>query len=76
MDRLDRVRACYQHCCLLYVSNQLMTNSTLRKRFQIAEEDYPVASRIIRDTIDAGLVRPEDPESKSKKHARYVPYWA
>lgn len=76
MDKQDRVRACYQHCCLLYVSNQLMTNSTLRNRFQIAEADYPVASRIIRDAIDAGLVRPEDPESKSKKHARYVPFWA
>lgn len=76
MDKLDRVRACYQHCCLLYVSNQLMTNSTLRKRFQIAEADYPVASRIIRDAIAAGLIRPDDPESKSRKHARYVPFWA
>jgi len=76
MDKPDRVRACYQHCCLLYVSNQLMTNSTLRNRFQIAEEDYPVASRIIRDTINVSLVRPEDPESKSRKHARYVPFWA
>jgi predicted HTH transcriptional regulator len=76
MDKLDKVRACYQHCCLLYVSNQLMTNSTLRQRFQIAEVDYPVASRIIRDTIAAGLVKLEDPESRSKKHARYVPFWA
>lgn len=76
MDKPDRVRACYQHCCLLYVSNKIMTNSTLRDRFQIAEADYPVASRIIRDTIEAGLVRPEDPASKSKKHARYVPFWA
>lgn len=76
MDKLDRVRACYQHCCLLYVSNRLMTNSTLRERFQIKEADYPVASRIIRDTIAAMLIRPEDPESKSRKHARYVPFWA
>ncbi|MGI9064899.1 MAG: hypothetical protein ACR2HX_00620 [Pyrinomonadaceae bacterium] len=53
-----------------------MTNSTLRERFKIREEDYPVASRIIRDTIDADLIKPEDPQSKSKKHARYVPFWA
>ena len=76
MNKSDRIRACYQHCCLLYVSNQVMTNSTLRNRFQISESDYPVASRIIRDTIDAGLARLEDPASKSKKHARYVPFWA
>jgi len=53
-----------------------MSNTTLRERFKIAEKDYPVASRIIRDTVDAGLIRPEDPTSKSKKHARYVPFWA
>jgi ATP-dependent DNA helicase RecG len=76
MDRKDKVRACYQHCALLYVSNKRMTNSTLRERFKIPEPDYPVASRIIRDTIDAGLIKSEDPESKSKKHARYVPFWA
>ena len=76
MDRLDKIRACYQHCCLLYVSNRLMTNSTLRERFQIPEKDYPAASRIIRDAIDAVLIKPADPENKSKKHARYVPFWA
>lgn len=76
MNRNDKVRACYQHCALLCVSNKRMTNSTLRERFKIAEQDYPIASRIIRDTIDADLVKPEDPESKSRKHARYVPFWA
>jgi predicted HTH transcriptional regulator len=76
MDKNDRVRACYQHCCLLFVSNRFMTNTTLRERFKIEEEDYPVASRIIRDAVEADLVKPEDPTSKSKKHARYVPFWA
>jgi len=32
MDRQDKIRACYQHACLLFVSNQRMTNATLRKR--------------------------------------------
>jgi predicted HTH transcriptional regulator len=76
MDRLDKVRACYQHCALLYVSNKRMTNSTLRERFQIPEREYFVASRIIRDTINAGLIKSEDSESKSRKHARYVPFWS
>jgi DNA-binding transcriptional regulator YiaG len=47
MDRKDKVRACYQHIALLYVSNKRMTNSTLRERFKILEQDYPIASRII-----------------------------
>jgi predicted HTH transcriptional regulator len=76
MDKRDRVRACYQHCCLLHVSNRVMSNTTLRERFKIPEEDYPAASRIIRDTVREGLIKPEDPTSKSRKHARYVPFWA
>ncbi len=76
MDKRDRIRACYQHASLLYVSNKRMTNTSLRKRFSIADENYAMASRIIADTIDAGFVRRQDPESKSKKHAKYVPFWA
>jgi ATP-dependent DNA helicase RecG len=76
MDKRDRVRSCYLHSCLLHVSNKVMTNTTLRERFRIDEDNYPVASRIIRDTVNSGLVKLEDPTSKSKKHARYVPFWA
>lgn len=76
MDKKARIRACYQHCCLLHVSNRVMTNTTLRERFRIPEQDYPVASRIIRETVDSKLIKLEDPESKSRKHAKYVPFWA
>ena len=30
MERHDRVRACYLHACLRYVSRDFMTNTTLR----------------------------------------------
>ena len=76
MNKRDRVRACYQHSCLLHVSNKVMTNTTLRERFKISEADYPIASRIIRETVQSTLIKLEDPESKSKKHAKYVPFWA
>jgi predicted HTH transcriptional regulator len=76
MHRLDKVRACYQHACLLYVSNERMTNASLRKRLGIADQNYSVASRIIADTIQRRLIRPYDPGSSSRKHASYVPFWA
>ncbi|MBD2560251.1 MULTISPECIES: ATP-binding protein [Nostoc] len=76
MDKADRVRACYQHACLRYVSNDRMTNSSLRERFSIKDENYSMASRIISDTIDTGLIKPYDPENMSRKHAKYVPFWA
>ena len=75
-DRKDKIRACYQHTCLKYVSNEKMTNQTLRNRFKIEDKNYPMASRIIRDTIEEGLIKTEDEENKSRKFASYVPYWA
>lgn len=76
MDKNDKIRACYQHCCLKYVSNEKMTNQTLRERFKIEERNYSIASRIISDTIGAGLIKDYDPESSSKRHAKYIPFWA
>lgn len=76
MNREDRIRTCYQHCCLLYVRNQSMTNQSVRKRFKISEKNYPMASRIIQETIQAGLIKSSDPKNKSRKHATYIPYWS
>jgi ATP-dependent DNA helicase RecG len=76
MDRNDRVRACYQHCCLRYVTGETMSNQSLRERFKLPESKAETASRIIRDCIDSRLVKPENQESGSKRYARYLPYWA
>ena len=76
MDKKDKIRACYQHCCLKYVSNEKMTNQTLRERFKIEEHNYAIASRIIRDTIEAKFVKEEDITNKSRKYAAYIPFWA
>lgn len=76
MDKADRIRACYQHACLWFVSGKQMTNASLRKRLNIDDKNYPMASRIIRDTMDADLIKPHAQTSGSKKDAKYVPFWA
>ncbi len=76
MSSKDKIRACYQHCCLKQVSNDYMTNHSLRERFKIAKGNASIVSRIINATVEAGLIRPEDSENKSKKHTKYIPYWA
>lgn len=76
MRREERIRACYQHACLQYVSGKRMSNATLRKRLGIKDSNYPLASRIIRDTIDGGLVKPHAEGAGSKRDATYVPFWA
>ncbi|MBS1812667.1 MAG: putative DNA binding domain-containing protein [Acidobacteria bacterium] len=75
MDAKDRVRACYQHACLKNVFNERMTNESLRTRLKIAEHNYSTASRIIAETMRAGLIKPFDPEIKSKRLSSYVPFW-
>lgn len=76
MDRKDRIRACYQHCCLKYVSNEKMTNKTLRERFKIDARNTATASRIIDATIKADLIKFDDQGSISRKYAKYIPFWA
>jgi predicted HTH transcriptional regulator len=75
MDKQDKIRACYLHSCLKYVSGEYMTNQSLRERFKIEEHNYTMASKIIADTIKAELIKDFDSENKSKKYAKYVPYW-
>lgn len=75
MAKDDRIRACYLHACLRYVQRDFMTNTTLRQRFGIEERNSATASRIIKETLAAGFVRPYD-ESASRKFMRYVPCWA
>jgi ATP-dependent DNA helicase RecG len=76
MSGRDRVRACYLHCCLRYVSNQRMTNQSLRERFKLPDSRAETVSRIIGDAMSDALVKFEDPSSRSRRYARYVPFWA
>ncbi len=75
MSSTDKTRACYQHTCLQWVSNRDMTNTSLRERFGIDKGNSAIASRIIAETLRAGLIKPKDPQSIAKKQARYVPFW-
>jgi predicted HTH transcriptional regulator len=76
MSQEDKIRACYQHACLCYVSNTQLTNASLRQRFAIDEKNAALASRIIMITLKKGLIKSHNPESGSRKHIKYVPFWA
>jgi len=76
LSKKEKIMACYQHACLKYVSNEKMTNQTLRDRFKIEDQNAAIASRIIRDTLEAERIKEVDPESNSRKYASYLPYWA
>lgn len=69
----ERIRACYQHAALKFVSGQRMTNATLRERLGIDAQNASQASVVIRLSLEAGLIRPADP---THPRAGYVPFWA
>jgi len=76
LEKKEKIRACYQHACLKYVSNEKMTNQSLRERFKIQDHIYSIASRILRDALEDGVIKEDDPESKSRRFASYLPFWA
>jgi hypothetical protein len=75
MDRTDRVRACYLHACLKYVSRDFLTNASIRQRFGIERSNIAMASRYIREAVDDQFIRPHDHDAAPKLR-KYVPFWA
>ncbi|MEI6422954.1 MAG: ATP-binding protein [Lentisphaerota bacterium] len=76
MDRNDRIRACYQHCCLKWVMSESMTNQSLRDRFHLPESKSAIVSQIIALSIEAGSIKSDEKIGASRKFARYLPFWA
>lgn len=76
MARPDRTRACYQHCCLMYVSNQRMSNQSLRQRFGLPESKAATVSLVIGAAKESGLIKADESETSSTRYARYLPFWA
>ncbi len=75
MDTADRVRACYLHACLKYVTRAFLTNASLRERFGNKEKNRAVVSRYIREAVDGGMIKPFD-EHASRRMMKYVSFWA
>jgi ATP-dependent DNA helicase RecG len=75
MSREDRIRACYLHACLRYVSRDFMTNLSLRERFGLEEKRASTISRYIREAIAAAVIAPVDANA-GRKFMKYVPWWA
>jgi ATP-dependent DNA helicase RecG len=76
MSKGDRVWACYQHCCLMYVTNQRMSNQSLRLRFGLGEDKTVLTSQVIGAAKEAGMIKADESETTSTRYARYLPFWA
>lgn len=75
MTKAEKLRACFFHCVLRWITHDFMSNSSLRERFSLADEEYQAASALIAEAIKSGRIAPADPH-QGNRNARYIPYWA
>ncbi|MBP5979936.1 MAG: putative DNA binding domain-containing protein [Halomonas sp.] len=69
----ERMRACYHHAVLKFLTGERMKNATLCERFGIESRNASQASVVIRKAKETALIREADPEHP---RAGYVPWWA
>ena len=76
MTKAEKIEACYQHACLVNEDGHSMNNQSVRERFNLKKTQSSVASRIISDTQEAGLIKIANAGIMSKKLMTYLPYYA
>lgn len=67
----ERMRACYFHAVLKFLSGDKMKNASLCIRLGIASKNAAQTTAIINKTLAAGLIRVADPDHP---RAGYVPH--
>ncbi len=71
----DRLRSCYFHACIKQIEGKQITNSSLRERFGIKDSYSGSISRLIKEAVKGGLIKPFDPDT-APRYMRYIPWWA
>lgn len=71
----EKLWACYLHACIKQVEGEYLTNSSLRKRFGVKESSSGSISRLIKEAVTVGLIKPLDP-STAPRYMKYTPIWA
>ncbi|MGI6393578.1 MAG: ATP-binding protein [bacterium] len=75
MDRIEKIRACYQHACLKWVCGEYMTNSSIRERMKIDLKNSAIISRIIKEALVENVIKIHD-DSVGTRARKYLPWWA
>ena len=75
MAKEDKLRTCYMKACLAYVTHQAISNADVRDLFGLSDSEMAKASRIIKETVGKGLIKPFDPDA-APRYMKYVPFWA
>lgn len=69
----ERVRACYQHSVLKWLSGERMKNTSLCERLAIDKKNAAQASAVLKNALQAGLIKAAEADNV---RTGYVPSWA
>ncbi|MCJ2138383.1 putative DNA binding domain-containing protein [Methylobacterium sp. J-026] len=74
LNKTEKLRACFFHCILRWLQRDYMSNTTLRDRFRLEQENYQAVSAIISESVKRKRIVPAE-TNQGKRNAKYVPYW-
>ena len=69
----ERVRACYQHSVLKYISGDKMKNQSLCERLAIDKKNAAQASVVLKSALNTGLIKAAE---AGNVRSGYLPWWA
>ncbi|MDR2599995.1 MAG: putative DNA binding domain-containing protein [Oscillospiraceae bacterium] len=75
LPKEDKIRTCYMQACLAYMEHSAISNADLRILFEISDAEIMKITRLIKDTIVAGLIKPVDINT-AQRYMKYIPFWA
>jgi predicted HTH transcriptional regulator len=75
LSKTEKTWACYCHSVVRWLSHDYMSNTSLRERFRLPDDEYQAVSAVISDARKARRIVPAE-ENQGRRHAKYVPYWA
>jgi predicted HTH transcriptional regulator len=58
-----------------YVKHSAITNAEIRSLFGLTVAEKAKSSRLIKETIKQGLIKPIDAET-APRYMKYIPFWA
>jgi ATP-dependent DNA helicase RecG len=69
----ERIRACYQHSVLKWLSGERMKNASLCVRLAIDKKNAAQASAVLKGALNAGLIKAAE---AGNVRTGYLPWWA
>lgn len=70
----EKNESIYWDASLKYVNDMKISNSSIRKTFNLSDKEASQVSKAITSSLEAHLIKPYD-KNASKRYMEYIPYW-